>query len=226
MYIPPKFALSDEATRAALAPGGFAYLVTHQAEGVGVEGGVEGGIEGGIDGMLVTPLPLLYDGERHSLIGHVARANPHWRAAGRPTVAIFGGAQAYISPSLYATKRETGKVVPTWNHDVLTVHGSLSAHDDREWLRGLVTRLTAHHEQGRPDPWRVTDAPESFVTGQLGGIVGVELTITAVEGKAKMSQNQPERNRRGVIDGLRESGDPAAQAVAARVAEEGQPPIE
>ncbi len=204
MYIPPKFALSEADTRAALARGGFAHLVTHAA-----------------DGMLVTPLPLLYEPIRHSLIGHVARANPHWRAAGAASVAIFAGPQAYISPGFYATKRETGKVVPTWNYDILAVHGDLVAHDDPEWLRDLVTRLTDHHERHRTAPWQVTDAPETYIRGQLNGIVGIELPITSVEGKAKMSQNQPERNVDGVVAGLRASAEPPDQAVAARVAELG-----
>lgn len=200
MYIPPKFALSEAESRTALARAGFAHLVTHTD-----------------DGMLVTPLPLLYDAERHSLIGHVARANPHWRAVGAPSVAIFSGPQAYISPAFYATKGETGKVVPTWNYDVLTVHGTMLAHDDSGWLRELVTRLTDHHERSREAPWQVSDAPEPYIAGQLMGIVGVELTITSVEGKAKMSQNQPERNRDGVVAGLRASAQPGDHAVAARV---------
>ncbi|VEG58455.1 transcriptional regulator [Mycolicibacterium aurum] len=200
MYIPPKFALPDADTRAALARAGFANLVSHTD-----------------DGMLVTPLPLLYDPVRHSLIGHVARANPHWLAVGATSVAIFSGPQAYISPGFYATKGETGKVVPTWNYDVLTVHGHLLAHDDTDWLRDLVSMLTERHEQNRDQPWQVTDAPESYVSGQLAGIVGVELSITSVEGKAKMSQNQPDRNRDGVVAGLRTSSHPGDHAVAERV---------
>jgi transcriptional regulator len=200
MYIPPKFALPEADARAALEQAGFAHLVTHSD-----------------NGMLVTPLPLLYDPDRHSLIGHVARANPHWRAVDATSVAIFAGAQAYISPAFYATKAETGKVVPTWNYDVLTVHGRLLAHDDTDWLRDLVTRLTDRHERGRDDPWQVSDAPEAYIAGQLNGIVGVELLITSVDAKAKMSQNQPERNRDGVVTGLRESPAPGDHAVADRV---------
>ncbi len=204
MYIPPKFALSEADTRDALARGGFAHLVTHTATT-----------------MLVTPLPLLYDPIRHSLIGHVARANPHWQAAGADTVAIFPGPQAYISPGFYATKQETGKVVPTWNYDVLAVHGHLAAHDDPEWLRALVTQLTDHHERNRAEPWQVTDAPEAYISGQLHAIVGLELAITSVEGKAKMSQNQPQRNRDGVVSGLRDSSEHADHAVAERVSDLG-----
>jgi len=197
MYIPPKFALSEADTRAALARGGFAHLVTHAA-----------------DGMLVTALPLLYDPNSHSLIGHVARANPHWRAAGAASVAIFAGPHAYISPSFYATKSETGKVVPTWNYEVVHAHGRLVVHDDVEWLRAFVTRLTGHHEAGRPDPWAVTDAPARYIDKQLRAIVGLEVTIEAVEGKAKLSQNRSDDDRAGVVAGLRAEGSGREATVA------------
>ena len=200
MYIPRQFALSDEATEAALAQVGFAHLITHNSSDY-----------------LVTPLPLLYDAARHSLIGHVSRANPHWKADGRESVAIFSGPHAYISPSFYPTKAETGKVVPTWNYEILNVHGTLAIHDDADWVLNLVTMLTNRHEQHRSPQWQVTDAPESYTRAQLRAIVGVELVISKVEGKAKMSQNQPERNREGVVAGLRESGTPDDQLVADRV---------
>jgi transcriptional regulator len=166
---------------------------------------------------LVTPLPLLYDADRHSLIGHVSRANPHWKADGNESVAIFSGPQAYISPSFYVTKTESGKVVPTWNYEVLNVYGRLVAHDDADWVLNLVTMLTNRHEQDRAQPWQVTDAPENYTRAQLRAIVGIELTITKVEGKAKMSQNQPERNRTGVVAGLKQSDAPGDQLVADRV---------
>lgn len=202
MYIPRHFALSEEETQAALSAAGFAHLVTH-----------------GSTGFLVTPLPLIYDGR--SLLGHVSRANPHWHADGAESVAIFSGAQAYISPNWYATKAETGKVVPTWNYEVLHVHGRLVVHDDPDWVLNLVSALTNHHEQHRSQPWQVTDAPENYTSAQLRAIVGIELVIERVEGKAKMSQNQPERNRAGVVTGLKASGAPQDQLVADRVAELG-----
>jgi transcriptional regulator len=200
MYIPRKFALSDDETQVALAQAGFAHLVTHDATG-----------------LMVTPLPLLYDDAHHSLVGHVARANPHWHADGAESVAIFTGPQTYISPSWYATKAETGKVVPTWNYEVLHVYGRLVVHDDPDWVLNLVTTLTDHHETPRPDPWQVADAPESFTRSQLRAIVGLELVIAKVEGKAKMSQNQPERNRAGVVAGLRDSDAAQNHLVAERV---------
>jgi transcriptional regulator len=199
MYIPRKFALTDEQTAEALAAAEFAQLVTQHPTG-----------------LLVTPLPLIYDG--HSLVGHVSRANPHWHADGAESVAIFMGPHAYISPNLYATKAETGKVVPTWNYEILNVYGRLVIHDDPDWLLALVTKLTNRHEVARPTPWQVTDAPADFTESQLRGIVGVELVIDRVEGKAKMSQNQPDRNRDGVVEGLRQSDSAQDQLVADRVA--------
>jgi len=201
MYIPRKFALTDEQTAAALAAVEFAQLVSHDPSG-----------------LLVTPLPLMYDEADHSLVGHVSRANPHWHADGAESVAIFAGPHTYISPGFYATKNETGKVVPTWNYEILNVYGRLVIHDDPDWLLDLVTKLTERHEAGRPEPWQVTDAPAEFTQSQLRGIVGIELTIAKVEGKAKMSQNQPDRNRAGVIAGLRASDDARDQVVADRVA--------
>jgi len=201
MYIPRKFALTDEQTAAALAAVEFAQLVSHDPSG-----------------LLVTPLPLMYDEAHHSLVGHVSRANPHWHADGAESVAIFAGPHTYISPGFYATKNETGKVVPTWNYEILNVYGRLVIHDDPDWLLDLVTKLTERHEAGRPAPWQVTDAPAEFTQSQLNGIVGIELVIAKVEGKAKMSQNQPDRNRAGVIAGLRASDDARDQVVADRVA--------
>jgi transcriptional regulator len=201
MYIPRKFALTDEQTAAALAAVEFAQLVSHAPSG-----------------LLVTPLPLMYDGAGHSLVGHVSRANSHWHADGAESVAIFAGPHTYISPGFYATKNETGKVVPTWNYEILNVYGRLAIHDDPDWLLDLVTKLTERHETGRGEPWQVTDAPAEFTQSQLRGIVGVEVVIEKVEGKAKMSQNQPDRNRAGVITGLRASDDARDHVVADRVA--------
>jgi transcriptional regulator len=201
MYIPRKFALTDEQTAAALASAEFAQLVSHDSAG-----------------LLVTPLPRMYDKAAHSLIGHVSRANPHWHADGAESVAIFAGPHTYISPGFYETKTETGKVVPTWNYEILNVYGRLVIHDDPDWLLDLVTKLTNRHEADRPQPWQVTDAPAEFTQSQLRGIVGIEIVIAKVEGKAKMSQNQPDRNRAGVIAGLRASADARDQVVAERVA--------
>lgn len=196
MYVPKNFAMNDRETAAALTEARLAQLVSH-----------------GSAGFMVTPLPLLYRPATHTLVGHVSRANPHWQQAG-DCVAIFSGPQAYISPSFYATKSETGKVVPTWNYEVVTVYGELTARDDPHWVHTLVTELTARLERGRPMPWGIDDAPREFTAAQIRAVVGVELSIDRIEGKAKMSQNQPERNRIGVIDGLRRSPDPSDHRAA------------
>jgi len=201
VYIPPKFALTADETAAALNQARFAHLVSHTS-----------------NGQMVTPLPLIYDAGRHALIGHVARANPHSGAAGAESVAIFAGPQAYVSPGFYATKAETGKVVPTWNYEVLAVHGRLEVYDDAEWVLDLVTRLTERHEADRAQPWQVSDAPESYTRAQLHAIVGIAIPVERVDAKAKMSQNQPARNRTGVVDGLA-AGSTTDQVVSKRVAQ-------
>jgi transcriptional regulator len=190
VYLPPKFALRPDQIDAALADAGFAQLVSWTSTG-----------------LVVTPLPLLYDADRHALLGHVARGNTHWHAAGAESVAIFTGPQAYISPGWYPTKAETGRVVPTWNYEILNAHGRLRVHDDPDWVLDVVTRLTDRHEAGRARPWRVADAPADFTRTQLRGIVGVELPVERVEAKAKMSQNQPAANRAGVVAGLTAAGE-------------------
>jgi transcriptional regulator len=125
-------------------------------------------------------------------------------------------ADAYVSPSWYPTKAATGKVVPTWNYEVVHAHGDLLAHDDVTWIEGFVRELTERHEGGRTDPWAVDDAPADFLASMLGGFVGVELAVDRFEGKRKLSQNRPEEDQAGVIDGLSaEDADGAAQIVAA-----------
>jgi transcriptional regulator len=177
----------------------------------------------GTDGLLANHIPLEWDPEpapHGSLVGHVARGNPMWRDR-RPEIealAIFQGPQSYVSPSWYETKRETGKVVPTWNYAVAQARGPLVVHDDTKWVRALVGRLTDRHESGFPVPWKVTDAPEEFIDRQLKAIVGIEIPIRQIEGKWKMSQNRPEADRRGVIEGLRELGDTSSEEAAALVA--------
>ena len=151
------------------------------------------------------------------MIKRISSGGP-WEDAFGYSRAVIAGPHAYVSPAWYATKAETGKVVPTWNYEVLNVYGHLVAHDDPAWVLDLVTALTNRHERHRATPWQVSDAPESYLRGQLNAIVGLELVISRVEGKAKMSQNQPPRNRAGVVAGLRQSGDVAAQSVADRVA--------
>lgn len=150
------------------------------------------------------------------LRGHVARGNPVWRDFSKDLEAllVFQGPQAYITPSWYPTKRETGKVVPTYNYIVVHAYGALRAIEDRAWLRGLVERLTNRHEAGRPQPWKVADAPEDYIETMLGAIVGIEITVTRLVGKWKASQNRPPADRDGVVRGLAGSDDADAAAMA------------
>ena len=151
-----------------------------------------------------------------TLRGHIARANPLWRdAAGEiEALAIFQGPSTYISPAWYPTKQETAKVVPTWNYAVVHAHGTVSFIDDRAWLRAFVERLTDRHEAGRPAPWKVTDAPEEFIESMVGGIIGLEMPVTRLVGKWKVSQNRPAHDQRGAIDGLLREGGEGAAAMA------------
>jgi transcriptional regulator len=146
-----------------------------------------------------------------TLRGHLARANPHWRTLGDSSaLAIFQGPNAYVSPAWYATKRETGKVVPTWNYAVVHAHGPVRVIEDKDWLRSFLTRLTQSREAARPDPWQLTDAPADYIETQLAAIVGIEMPIARLEGKWKASQNRPAVDRAGVVEGLlREGGDAA-----------------
>jgi transcriptional regulator len=213
MYIPRHFGLEDRAQISEfVAAAGAADLVTFD--------GAE---------LTATLLPVLWDEDSPSdastngngngygrLIGHIALANPQWKTAqpGVPALAIVHGPQAYVSPGWYASKREHGRVVPTWNYVTVHFTGPVTFHRDPEWLRGLVTRLTAKFEGQREQPWHVTDAPPAFIDGQLRGIVGVELSVTRVEAKAKLSQNRGPADRAGTIEGLRGEDDPGSAGIA------------
>ncbi len=155
------------------------------------------------NGLIATHLPLLYEAPDR-LIGHVARANPHWRDFD-PTaelLAIFTSVDGYISPSFYTTKAETGKVVPTWNYQAVHATGRLEIVEDPGPLLGIVTRLTERYEAGRTKPWAVADAPADYIASQLKGIVGLILHITRLEGKAKLSQNRTKADQAGAIAGV------------------------
>lgn len=179
-------------------------------------------------GTLVTPgefgfeashLPMLMDPEpapRGVLLGHMARANPQWKTlpAGARALAMFVGPNSFITPSWYATKAETGKVVPTWNYIAIHAHGEIEFFDDPGRLREHVSRLTDAHEASRAIPWAVTDAPADYIDKLLGGIVGFKLTIARLEGTWTMSQNRDEPDRAGVHAGLIQEGGAAQKAVA------------
>jgi transcriptional regulator len=161
-------------------------------------------IRGG-GGLAADVLPLAadrIDGDWR-LTGHVARANPLWREAdGQPVLALFQGPQAYVSPNWYPGKAAHGKAVPTWNYALVQAHGRLRAIEDPAWLHALVTRQTDHHEGGRPLPWHVADAPDDYIDAMLRAIVGIEIEVTRLEGKFKLSQNQSAQDRTGVVLGL------------------------
>lgn len=178
----------------------------------------------GPDGPLATHLPLVFDGA-DALVGHVARANPHWRHwldAGAPAIAVFQGPQAYVSPSLYAAKQAHGRVVPTWNYVAVHAQGRATAVPEPEPLHRIVSLLTDAQETPRAQPWKVTDAPEPFVASQLKGIVGVRVAITSLSGSRKLSANRDAADRAGVIAGL-EAGDAEAQEVARLMQQAGPP---
>lgn len=201
MYTPAHFAVDDETEAAFLASIEVADLVTMTE-----------------DGLVSTFLPLIFvpeSGEHGSFVGHVARKNDQWK---RPpqgeALVIAHGEDAYVSPSWYATKREHGRVVPTWDYTTAHVYGQLEIHDDPAWVDQLVRRLTERHESRRAKPWSVDDAPPTFHAGQLHAIVGIELHVSRVEVKFKLSQNRSDADIDGVVAGLTEDGLPrVAEAV-------------
>lgn len=179
-------------------------------------------ISPGEDGLLANPVPFLLDAAaapKGVLRAHLARANRQWQAlaAGQPALVVFQGVDTYITPSWYETKKETGKVVPTWNYAIVQVRGPVRVVEDREWLRRQITALTAEHESSRSEPWAVTDAPEDFVEAQLKGIIGIEMTIETIEGKWKVSQNRPAADRAGVAAALEAERDTSTVREMARL---------
>ena len=172
----------------------------------------------GPDGTTADHIPLELDataGPHGTLRGHVARANPLWQvAADKPVLVVFHGPQAYVTPSWYPSKASTHKVVPTWNYTVVHAQGVLHAVQDAPWVHALVSQLTAHHEATRDPPWAVSDAPQDYVQALLRAIVGIEIPLTRLVGKFKLSQNRNESDRHGVAGGLA-AGNEEARALAA-----------
>jgi transcriptional regulator len=174
------------------------------------------------DGLEASHVPFEIDPQPEpfgTLRCHLARANPLWQqiTADSPVLVVFQGEQGYVSPSWYAAKQEHGKVVPTWDYAVVHAHGVATITHDAAWLRRMVTDLTDRHERGRTDPWQVSDAPEEYVDKLLGAIVGVEIPLTKLIGKWKMSQNRSVADRQGVIAGLEREGNEAHADVAALI---------
>ncbi len=160
----------------------------------------------GPSGLLANLIPFVLrtgDSERGVLQAHMARANPQWRELdGQSVLVVFQGPEAYVSPTLYATKRETGKVVPTWNYTMVQARGKARLQDRTAWLTPQLVALTTAREAARAQPWAVTDAPSDYIEAQKKAIVGIEIEIAGLEGKWKLSQNQPEANRRSVVAGF------------------------
>jgi transcriptional regulator len=205
MYIPPAFRIDDMADiHRTMREARSATLVTATEEG-----------------LIGTPLPMLLDeseGRNGTLYAHVARANPQWKLVpSGEAMAIFAGSEAYVTPSWYATKQETHKVVPTWNYVSVHAYGPVEFFDDADRLLDVITRLTDLHEQSRKDRWAVADAPADFIKAQLKGIVGLRMPITRLDGKRKMSQNRNPADRSGVIDGLSKSDRPQDRVVASLI---------
>ncbi|GAA1763419.1 FMN-binding negative transcriptional regulator [Pseudarthrobacter sulfonivorans] len=199
MYVPAHFEAGPDAVQGLLTRPGAANLVTMTSKG-----------------LLATLLPFVFTpsvGEHGALQTHVARNNQQWsEPAIGEALMIIQGADAYVSPSWYASKAEHGRVVPTWNYSTAHVYGKLVVHDDPEWLGGQVRRLSGINEAGFDHPWSVDDAPERYISGQLRAIVGLELVITRIEAKAKLSQNRPDADIDGVVAGLRAQGQSESAA--------------
>ncbi len=162
-------------------------------------------------GLDANHLPFLFDaneGELGVLRAHVARANPVWEqvANGSEVLVIFRGEESYISPNWYPSKHETHRQVPTWNYEVVHAHGKMTVHDDEKFLRGVVGRLTKTHEAMEPKPWKMSDAPQDYMDAMLNAIVGIQITITRLEGKAKLSQNREPRDLHGAAEALTSLG--------------------
>ncbi|GJE16125.1 FMN-binding negative transcriptional regulator [Methylobacterium marchantiae] len=192
MYEPPHFRTDDIETQAALIRACPLGLL----------------VSAGANGLMANPIPFLLDteeGGQGTLRAHLARANPQWRDLdGLPEcLVVFQGPDRYVTPSWYATKRETGKVVPTWNYATVQVRGRPRVIEDEAWLRRQIDDLTRMREAGRDAPWAVSDAPPAFTAAQIRGIVGIEIPIAKLSGKWKVSQNRSEADRAGVAAGLR-----------------------
>jgi len=185
---------------------GFATLVTAGAAG----------IEASHVPLLLDPEPAPYG----TLLGHIARDNPQWQGGAADALAIFLGPDSYVSPAWYPSKKQHGRVVPTWNYVAIHAHGRADFFDDAARLEALVTRLTAMHEAGRPEPWAVSDAPRDYLDTMLKAIVGFTLPIARLEGKWKMSQNRPPEDRAAVAAALRQAGESAVAAMVERPSDE------
>lgn len=203
MYIPAKFAETrPEELQRIIREHPLGILVTQ-----------------GIAGLDADHIPFEFDADKGThgiLTAHVARANPVWQhcPTGTPVMVVFRGVQAYISPNWYPSKHETHKEVPTWNYEVVHAHGTITVHDDERFVRGIVARLTRRHEAAEPKPWKMGDSSPEYINEQLRHIIGIEIAITSLVGKAKLGQNKQPRDRLGAADNLETRGhDQIARAM-------------
>jgi len=204
MYNPPHFSVSD--------PGTLHRIIREHPLGILVTAGA--------DGLDANHIPFEFDpaaGPAGLLTGHVARANPVWQqcAGGADVLVIFRGNESYISPNWYPSKHETHRLVPTWNYEVVHAHGRLTVRDDERFIRGVLARLTRAHEAQEPRPWKMGDSPADYIEGMVRAVVGIEIMITRLEGKSKLSQNREARDVQGAAQTLRARGQIAlADAMA------------
>jgi transcriptional regulator len=202
MYLPQHFEESRPAVlHSLLQSHPLGLLITLDADGAPV----------------ANPIPFMLDAGRGALgtlCGHVARANPVWQAAGQQVLVVFQGPDGYISPNGYVSKAEHGKVVPTWNYATVQARGPLVVLDEAAAAHALVSRLTDRHEARQPRPWAVGDAPDDYIAGMLRAIVCIEIPLTALLGKYKLSQNRSAADRGGLVAALQTQGDAAAQTLA------------
>lgn len=207
MYLPTLFTETDTAT--------LFDLIREHPLGILVTRS-----NGGLD---ANHLPFVLDearGEAGVMIAHVARANPVWQAVadGDEVLVVFRGANGYVSPNWYPSKQETHRHVPTWNYEVVHVHGRIRVIDDERFVRGAVARLTREHEGRLPAPWKMSDAPADYLAEELAHIVGMEIDITRIEGKRKLSQNRTDEDFAGAVRGVEGSGNVALAAAMRRAA--------
>ena len=200
MYLPAHFAEQDAET--------LHHLITQNPLGALVVAGP--------DGLDANHIPFELDnqtGAHGTLRAHVARANPVWQQVqdGAPVLVIFQAEEGYISPNWYPSKHETHRQVPTWNYRVVHVHGSIQIRDDEKYVRGVIGRLTREHERrtGDAKPWKMADSEPAYIDGMVRSIVGIEIAITRITAKFKLSQNKEVRDQQGAIDALRAHGNPA-----------------
>lgn len=204
MYVPHHFAVDDaDALIARLARRWAGVLITVDADGTPVG----------------THMPILWDAETRIATGHIARANPQWKQGDGRGLIVLSGAEAYVTPSWYPSKRDNGKTVPTWNYEAVHLSGRVEWFDDAVRLEALVRYLSQLHETPRAEPWGIEDAPRPYIDAMLRGFVGVQLHVDRVEAKRKLSQNKSDADFRGVAEGMAESDEPLAREVSALMRE-------